>query len=345
MNYFDLEKYDFHLPSRLIAQNPAKIRDHARLFVYKVDDDEIFFDRFYNLHRFLPSSSLIVLNNTKVVPARFELFKETGGKVEVLFLFDQYEGGETIKFIANKKLVLGEKLYMENKRCLGEVVKQEKNIFSLKFSISSATLFKLLHRYGKMPIPPYIKKTSLSEKELQKRYQSVFAKKPFSIAAPTASLHFTKRVFRHLQEKKIRKVEITLHVGLGTFAPLREDNFLNEALHQEFFYISHQVEKQIASAKKNKRPIIAVGTTTVRALESFARGKSNVTDLFIYPPFEFKLVDILITNFHLPKSSLILLVDAFLQYKSAKRNIIDLYKIAIKEQFRFYSFGDAMLIL
>lgn len=342
---FDLNKYNYFLPKNLIAEKPAAIRDHSRLFVYNTKEDKITFDYFYNLNLYLPSPSLIVFNTTKVLKARLYLKKETGGKLEALFLLDQLKEDNLFPFISNRKLKIGEKLYLENGKYFGEILNQEKNIFFLKFDFKKNVFLKLLNKYGKTPIPKYIKNTPLSEKELNLKYQSIFAKHPASIAAPTASLHFTKRVLKKLSSKGIKKAEITLNVGLGTFAPLKEENFLNNKLHQEFFNISSQAVKKIITAKKKKEPIIAVGTTTVRALESFARGKINATDLFIYPPFEFKIVDILITNFHLPKSSLLLLVDAFLKYKKSKRDIVDLYKIAIEEKFRFYSFGDAMLIL
>lgn len=342
--FLNLNDYNFDLPQELIAQEPSKIRDHSRLFIYNTSEDKIIFDYFYNLHLYLPSRSLIVFNKTKVLPARIYLRKETGGKVEVLFLLDEYQGGEVISCIANKHLNRGEKLFL-NKNYFWEVIGAKENIFFLKFSFPSEKIYNLLLKFGKTPIPKYIKQTSLSEKKLRRKYQSIFAEIPSSIAAPTASLHFTNRVLKKLRLKGIKDATVILNVGLGTFMPLKEKNILTKTLHKESFFVPPSTWELVKKTKMAGNSVIAVGTTTVRTLESFALGKREKTDLFIYPPFNFRVVDILITNFHLPRSSLIVLVDAFLKHKEAKKGVIDLYKIAVEERFRFFSFGDAMLII
>ena len=198
-----------------------------------------------------------------------------------------------------------------------------------------------------MPVPLYLKRTPLKRNQLLKKYQTIFAKHEGSSAAPTASLHFTDRVFNKLRKKNIKKYFVTLHVGLGTFAPITDENLKTKKLHEEYFEIDQPVLQSIRKAKKEGKKLVAVGTTVVRTLESLARDSSpsGKTDLFIYPPYSFKTVDNLITNFHLPKSSLMMLVEAFLQYKKSKRRLFELYNIAIKNNFRFYSFGDAMLIV
>lgn len=337
------EDFDYHLPQNLIAQTPAKPRDSSKLFIYQTKTNEIFFDKFYHLDQYLPNNSFLVLNNTKVIPARLVMRRPTGGKVEVFFL----EIGENkVKIMVDRKVVIGEKLFFDQKNYL-VLIHQEKNIFSGRYDFSREKLFYLLHRYGTMPIPLYLRKTPLSKKELRKKYQTIFGKEEGSAAAPTASLHFTHRVFKKLEKKGIEKFFITLHVGLGTFAPLTEENLKEKRLHEEYYQIEKETWKEIVDFKNEEKNLVAVGTTTVRTLESALKTKelSGQTNLFIFPPFDFQMVDILITNFHLPQSSLMMLVEAFLRYKKAKKRLVELYNIAIKNQFRFYSFGDAMLIL
>jgi len=204
-----------------------------------------------------------------------------------------------------------------------------------------------------MPIPLYLKKSPLKRNELLEKYQTIFAKIQGSSAAPTASLHFTDRVFGRLDKKRIKKYFITLHVGLGTFAPITNENIKQKKLHKEYLEVDSSTLQSINRLKRKGKILVAAGTTTVRTLESISQSeiyhlRSNIyneTDLFIFPPYNFKMVDILITNFHLPKSSLMMLVEAFLQYKKSKKSLVELYKIAIKNEFRFYSFGDAMLII
>lgn len=365
----NINNYDYFLPKENLALKPAVPRDFSKLFIYDTIVDKIIFDYFYNIDKYLPKDSFIVMNDTKVVPARVEMKKESGGKVIVLFLVSEPTKQKTVKVMADRKVNIGEKLYFQNREFV-TILGQNDHIFTLKYNFSKNKLFDLLKKYGVMPIPPYLKKSSLKRDELIEKYQTIFAKKEGSSAAPTASLHFTRRVFKKLKKKGIERYFITLHVGLGTFAPITEENLKTKKLHQEYYEVSDKTFQSINRLKRKGKKLVAVGTTVVRTLESQARyrnffvsvgavsqsqgknPKKNLaslslqkTDLFIYPPYDFKMVDSLITNFHLPKSSLMMLVEAFLQFKKSKRSLVELYNIAIKNNFRFYSFGDAMLIV
>lgn len=343
------EDYDYVLPTNRIALKPAVPRDASKLFVYDTAKDSIVFDRFYNLDKYLPSDCFLVLNNTKVLPVRVIMKKETGGKAVILFLppaIPSRGGGSVISALADRKIGLGHKIFFESGDFI-KVIGQKEGIFNLKFNFAKEKLYRLLKKYGSMPVPLYLRKTPLKQKQLVKKYQTIFAKRVGSSAAPTASLHFTDRVFRKLKEKRIKKYFITLHVGLGTFAPITEENLKTKKLHEEYFEVDESVLRSIKKQKKEGKKLVAAGTTVVRTIESVALHNNIVdkTDLFIFPPYNFKMVDHLITNFHLPKSSLMMLVEAFLEQKKSKRSLIDLYNIAIKNGFRLYSFGDAMLII
>jgi S-adenosylmethionine:tRNA ribosyltransferase-isomerase len=330
----DPERYNFDLPEKLIAKEPASPRDTARLLVYKRKEDKIYWDKFLNLGKYLPKNCVLVFNQTKVIPARLFLNKETGGKVEILYLNQK---NNLIEVLANRELKIGSGLFLNNKKIF-KVIKQDKNIYCLKLSLRQNVL-EIFEKYGAMPIPPYIKGSRLSERELRDKYQTVFAKKIGSSAAPTASLHFTKRLLRKLKDLKIEIRFLTLHVGLGTFAPLTEENLKTGRLHEEDYEIDQGTFSFLNKAKIQNRPIIAVGTTVARALES---GRSSgKTDLFISEGYEFKMIDGLITNFHLPKSSLLMLVSAFM----GRANALRCYNQAIQKKLKFYSFGDGMLII
>lgn len=336
-------EYRYDLPDRLIAQYPANPRDTSKLLVYDTKNNKIIIDTFKNVTTYLPPSTTLTLNDAKVVPARVTLFKETGGKIVVLFLINEWISTKQgpIPCFLDRKGRVGEKLYFSDKSFV-TIQKQDKELFYLSWEGKPDDLLKKLDSYGTMPIPPYIKHTPLSRGELLEKYQTTFARSPGSSAAPTASLHFTPEVFNSLEQKGIKTQYITLHVGLGTFAPLTEENIRTKTLHHEWY----EVPPHFTEATQGK-DITAVGTTVVRTLESVALGKPLIgeTNLFISPPFEFKVVNHLITNFHLPGSSLMMLVDAFLASKGAKKRILELYKYAIENEFRFYSFGDVMLIL
>lgn len=347
-----LSNYEFTLPEQLIATEPASPRDSSRLFVYDSKQDEVVHDTFFHLDRYLPKNSLLVFNNTKVVPARLWLRKKTGGKIQVLLMMNEFRSGDSlIKGIVDRTFTTGITLYFQSGATLTSVA-QDEQFFFFQPSVGHDELWKLLFQEGVTPIPPYIKGTTLSEETLREKYQSILAKHPASVAAPTASLHFTPRLLSKLSERHIARTEVTLHVGAGTFSPLTEESFLSKKLFTEYYHIDVHSATQINKQRQNGHPVISVGTTTVRTLESAAalHGDSTIhsgdgsTNIFIHPPYPFKVTDALITNFHVPRSSLILLVDAFLKHKKARRNILDLYNIAVSEKYRFYSFGDGMLI-
>jgi len=406
----NLDDYDYFLPKKNLALEPSVPRDSSKLLIYDTTVDKIIFDHFYNLDKYLPKDSFMVLNNTKVLPARVTMKKENGGKIIILFLVNELGGPEVdqrslqggyikrVKALADRKVNIGEYLFFDQENFL-TVIGQKEHIFELEFNFSREHLFALLKKYGTMPIPPYLKKSSLTKNQLLNKYQTIFARAPdgarhsqasngtwlASVAAPTASLHFTDEVFKKLDKKDIRRLFVTLHVGLGTFAPITNENIKLKKLHEEYYEVEEKTIQCIETLKQEGKKLVAVGTTVVRTLESIkkltdhelrifeGRGKHdfftfegtptksevrlscdknyvtepiiNKADLFIFPPYDFKMVDALITNFHLPKSSLTMLVEAFLQYRAAKKNLVDLYNIAIKNNFRFYSFGDAMLIV
>lgn len=338
---------DFNLPSNLISKKPASPRDSSRLFVYDTKKDEIMFDKFRNIGKYLPSKSILVFNNTKVLPARLHLTKDSGGKVEVLLLINESDG-DLIKAIADRQLTVGTALSYKQRK-LFEVIKQDEQFFFLKPLFPKANLSKILMKIGETPLPPYMGRKPLKESDARKKYQTVFAKYAGSVAAPTASLHFTKNLISKLKKIGIKSSNVLLHVGMGTFSSIDESNFSKNKLHVEPYEVSKSSLQNILNAKKKGYSIIPVGTTSTRVLETIARDnyrnlKGN-TDIFIFNKFKFQLTDSLITNFHTPKSSLVLLVDAYLKHKNAKRSVLDLYKIAIENNFKFYSFGDSMLII
>ncbi len=377
----NFDNYDYLLPEKNLALEPAIPRDSSKLFVYDTKKDLIISDYFYNLDKYLPKDSFLVLNNTKVLPARVTLLRQgyggqAKGKVVILFLVNEIKVN-IVPVIVDRKINVGEFLYFDKENYL-KVISQKENIFDLKFDFSREHLFSLLKKYGTMPIPPYLKKSSLSRDKLIEKYQAIFARAPVgarlaSAAAPTASLHFTDQVFKKLDKKGIERLFVTLHIGLGTFAPITDENIKQKKLHQEYFEVDEETLRCIHTSKQEGKKLVAVGTTVVRTLESEARyrkffdGKHKTaknlvsslhkTSLFIFPPYDFKMVDVLITNFHLPKSSLMMLVEAFLQFKykgappssrlrrARKKSLVELYNVAIKNNFRFYSFGDAMIIL
>jgi S-adenosylmethionine:tRNA ribosyltransferase-isomerase len=336
--------YWYDLPERLIAQKPAEPRDSSKLLIYDTAENKIIIDKFYNLTTYLPPSTTLTLNDAKVVPARVTLTKETGGKLVVLFLINEWIINPIgpIPCFFDRKSRVGDRLYFNDKSYV-TVQSQNEAIFYVAWEGAPEEILKKLDLFGTMPIPPYIKHSPLSRDQLLEKYQTVFAKKAGSSAAPTASLHFTSRVFNSLKEKGVKTQYITLHVGLGTFAPLTAENIRTKTLHKEWYEVPESLT--IGS------DITAVGTTVARTLESIARFEPGdrrrsmgETDLFISPPYEFKIVNRMITNFHLPGSSLMMMVDAFLEHKKAKKRLLELYAFAIQNEFRFYSFGDSMLI-
>lgn len=347
-----LKLYDFKFPAELVAAKPAIPRDSAKLLIYNRKTKNVFFDVFKNLFKYLPKNSVLVLNDTKVLPARLVVRKEIiklgrmqmgGGMARILYIGQR---GGLLEFLCDRNLDIGSKVSINSK--IYFIIKEKKDgHYFLKPSFDINKIFDVLEKYGITPIPPYIKNISLSEKQLRKEYQTIFAERRGSVAAPTASLHFTKNLLLKLKKAGIKIVFTTLHVNLGTFAPLSEDLFNKSKLHSEYYEISNKSADVLNQAKKNKQPIIAVGTTVVRTLESASHKKGVLkklngnTDIFIKEGYRFKFVDSLITNFHVPKSSLLMLVAAF----AGRKNIMSLYKKAINNKFRLFSFGDGMLIL
>lgn len=336
-----LEKYDYSLPERFIAQSPASPRDSAKLLIYNRRTDNIETDTFKNLVKYLPENSVLVFNNTKVIPARLHVKKHTGGNVEILFL-EQNEN--SIKVLANKKLDKDSTLYLDE-HITFKVLEKIENEYVLLPSFPIQDLFSVLDTHGTTPIPPYIKHNSQNEKTLRKEYQTVFAKDAGSVAAPTASLHFTNNLMKEVEKAGHSIYFVTLHVNLGTFSKLTEKHVDEGRLHKEYFEIDGKTLQALNAEKENGKNIIAVGTTVVRTLESSVNKKllqkeSGTTDLFITEDYTLKFVDSVITNFHVPKSSLLMLIASFI----GRKKLLELYSFAQKNNFRFFSFGDGMLI-
>lgn len=340
-----LNQKDFYysLPETLIANKPELKRDHCRLLSLNKKTKEINHFKFFDLKKILGSNDVLVLNKSKVFPARLFGQKVTGGKFEILLLH-QIDSFSWLA-ISKPRLTLNQKLLFGH-NLTGQVVKSNKisGEIEIKFNQKHATFLQTLDKIGHTPLPPYISSKE-SESKIRKEYQTVYAKETGSAAAPTAGLHFTKKLILDLKKKGIQIEYITLHVGLGTFQNLRPENINTKTLHQEFYEIDIATAKRLNLAKEQGKRIIAVGTTSVRTLESAIKNSQlksgkNSTQIFIYPPYKFKFVDALITNFHLPESSLLMLVSAF----AGKKNILKAYQEAIDKEYRFFSFGDAMFI-
>ena len=336
-----LNKYDYPFPPESIANRPAHPRDSAKLLVYDRKTKAVDFDTFKNLGKYLPAGSVLVLNDTKVLPARLPLKKETGGIVKILYL---ETSGKNIKALSPKKLRAGEKLFLSNGKYFTTVDIRDGE-YLLRPSFGAKDIYSVLKKYGKTPLPPYIKNVPLTEIKIREEYQTVFARVLGSVAAPTASLHFTRGLLRDLKKLGIKIAYVTLHVGLGTFASLTEENLKSGKLHAEYYEISPKTASALNDAKKNGKRIIPVGTTALRTLESACVGGklkrfSGETELFIKEGDKLKFVDGLITNFHVPRSSLLMLVSALL----GRKKLFELYRLAIKKKFRLFSFGDGMLV-
>ncbi len=335
-----LEQFNYHLPIDLIAQEPVRPRDHSRLMILERGKKMITHDYFYNINKYIEHNSVLVANNSKVIPARLNGKKPTNGKVEVLLLKElKNDCWEIIlkgKGRINLKITFNKKLFGILEKRLSE------QTWIMKFKILQGDLQKELKRAGKTPTPPYIKrKSNLHE------YQTIYAQRPGSAAAPTAGFHFTKKIIQELKTAGVDMHFVTLHVGLGTFQPVRTQNIKNHKMHSEWGEIKKPIVQLLNKAKKEQKKIIAVGTTSCRVLETFSSNRhilkteAKSIQTFIYPGYKFKFIDGLITNFHLPKSTLLMLVSAF----AGQELISQAYAEAIKEKYRFYSFGDAMLII
>lgn len=334
--------FAFNLPEKLIAQYPCSMRSESRLLCLKKNSGNIVHRQFIDLPNLLFYKDLLVFNDTRVISARLFATKATGGKVEVLIerILDKHRVLAHLKF--SKPPKSGSKLILSDNYAV-EVLGKNNDLFELHF-LSDDHILDILDKIGHIPLPPYIERAD--ETIDKERYQTVFAKHKGAVAAPTAGLHFDELLLTKLKDKGIQTAFITLHVGAGTFQPVRVDKIKDHKMHSEYIEVSEEVCEQIKNTKQQGGRVIAVGTTVVRSLETAAR-QGNIapfngeTDIFIYPGFEFHCVDALITNFHLPKSTLLMLVSAFAGFD----NIMQAYKEAIKRRYRFFSYGDAMLIL
>jgi S-adenosylmethionine:tRNA ribosyltransferase-isomerase len=349
LNEYDISRYDYELPPERIAQRPAEPRDASRLMVVHRADGKVVHAVFRDLGRFLRAGDLLVLNNTRVFPARTIGMRSTGGKVEVFFLRDLGQGLWEAMIRAHGKPKSGEYLQLEDGRL---VVKLAEKTPSGQWTVlvpRQADLLKTLQEVGRTPLPPYVRRSEdrSLETDDRERYQTVYARQSGAVAAPTAGLHFTEALLQALREGGIGTAEITLHVGLGTFQPIKVDDLRRHRMHAEIFSIDADAAARIAEAKRAGGRIIAVGTTSCRALETAAalpqgfgpfQGESR---LYVYPPYAFKMTDALLTNFHLPRSTLLLLVAAF----AGRERILGAYEEAKRLGYRFYSYGDAMLIV
>ena len=338
------KKSDFYyeLPPELIAQTPATPRDSSRLFVYDRGTGEVQHKIFRDITAFLKAGDVLVINNTKVLPARMYAQTEHGGAVEILLLKRLDKDVWEVLAKPGKKCAVGKTFKVSDKLSFTVEGITDSGERIIRF-IYDGVFENILEEVGSMPLPPYIKE-KLKDKN---RYQTVYAKTDGSAAAPTAGLHFTPELLEKIRGMGVEIVEVLLHVGLGTFRPVKEEIITDHKMHGEYYEVTEEAAKKINEAKAEGRRVIAVGTTSVRTLESASpeRGKiaygSGETHIFIYPPYEFKIVDALITNFHLPESTLVMLVSAL----CGREKILELYNTAVREKYRFFSFGDAMLIL
>ena len=346
---YKISHYDYTIPKHLIAQHPTAKRDESRLLVLHRKSTRIEHRKFYDIIEYLNCGDVLVLNDTKVAPARIIGYRTTGGRVEGLIIKEILENTWEILLQSNHGLKENESLCFGNNTVIGRLVcRNDTGSWTIKFE-DRRKFIEMLENSGRMPLPPYIKRDpedKSSGTDDEERYQTIYAKKMGAIAAPTAGLHFTESILQELTNKGIKIVYITLHVGLGTFKTIKEEDFRQHTIHKEFYNIPEAAIVTINKAKSLGKRIIATGTTTCRVLETLARNhtskrSSGWTDLFIYPPYKFKLTDSLITNFHLQRSTLILLVSAF----AGGENIASSYEEAISLGYRFYSYGDCMLIL
>lgn len=339
----NLNYYDFDLPEELIAQSPEEKRDHSRLMLVNREDGSVEHRHFYDIVDVLRSGDVLVRNNSKVIPARLIGVKEqTGARVEVLLLKDL--GDRVWECLCGNAKVIKKGTFVSfgDGKLRGECVEVlDEGIRRIRL-IYEGIFFEILDQLGKMPLPPYIHRQC----EDNSRYQTVYARVEGSAAAPTAGFHFTEELLEKIEKKGVTIVDITLHIGLGTFRPVKTDNIKNHAMHSEVYEITEEAAESLNRAKAEGRRIIAVGTTSTRTLESCMRkyGKflavRESTSIFIYPGYSFSAIDGLITNFHLPKSTLIMLVSAFAGHDL----ILKAYRTAVKERYRFFSFGDSMFI-
>ena len=336
-----LSDFDYYLPEELIAQHPSKVRDQSRLLVLHKNTGEIEHKHFFDIIDYLHPGDVIVRNNSKVIPARlYGTKKETGAKVEVLILSINSDICECL--CGNAKAIKVGTIIEFSDKLYGECIQRKEEgirVFQMHYE---GIFLEILNEVGLMPVPPYIHE----KLEDNDRYNNVYAKINGSAACPTAGLHFTHELDEKLRQKGIEILEVTLHVGLGTFKPVKEDNIEDHNMHYEFYSMSQEVADKLNEAKKQGRRIISVGTTSTRTMETIMakhgefKECSGKTNIFIYPPYDFKAIDCQVTNFHLPKSTLIMMIAAF----TSREMILNTYKIAVENKYRFFSFGDSMFI-
>ncbi|PKR79103.1 tRNA preQ1(34) S-adenosylmethionine ribosyltransferase-isomerase QueA [Halalkalibacillus sediminis] len=341
----NVNDFDFDLPEELIAQTPLKDRAASKLMVIDRDKGSVENKQFPSVVDYLNPGDCLVLNNTKVLPARLLGEKEeTKGKVEMLLLHQTGEDEWEALVKPAKKIKVGTRVSFGDGLLTAECTEiRDQGLRIVKFEYDGIFL-EVLDQLGEMPLPPYIKE-QLDDRD---RYQTVYAKEVGSAAAPTAGLHFTDEILERIRAKGIKIAYLTLHVGLGTFRPVQVDDVEEHDMHSEFYQLDQETADLLNDVKQNGNSVVAVGTTSVRTLETIARdeqgkfkGSSGWTDIFIYPPYRFQAIDAMITNFHLPKSTLIMLVSAF----ASKELILRAYEEAVRDRYRFFSFGDAMIIL
>ncbi len=367
-----IDQFTYHLPKELIAQHPISPRDHSRLLVLDRQSRKITHHHFYDLPNILTTNdqklkAVLVRNNTKVIPARIFGTKTTGGHVEILLTQRKSlnQQGEIWECLTKPGLKENQKVTFENSDLMAECIQITGYTRLIQFNKSATDLFNELHIIGHTPIPPYITWGKEDEQSLRKLYQTTYAKHQGSAAAPTAGLHFTPELDQKLIEAGVQIEEVTLHVGLGTFLPVKEKDITQHHMHSEVFEIKPKVADRLNKAKQEGKKIVAVGTTTTRVLESCVNEENLLkapstdasqcvsTDIYIYPKYKFNFIDALITNFHLPESTLLMLVSAIVSQPNTNHDFKDFisspigkaYTEAIKEKYRFYSFGDAMLII
>ncbi|MDD7333033.1 MAG: tRNA preQ1(34) S-adenosylmethionine ribosyltransferase-isomerase QueA [Lachnospiraceae bacterium] len=339
----DVKDFDYELPEELIAQDPLEDRSSSRLMVLDRKTGDVEHRHFRDILDYLNPGDCLVINNTKVIPARLYGAKEdTQAKIEVLLLKRKENDVWETLVKPGKKAKPGTRIVFGDGLLVGEVIDVVEEGNRLIQFHYDGIFEEILDQLGQMPLPPYITH-QLQDKN---RYQTVYAKYDGSAAAPTAGLHFTKELLSAVKEKGVDIAEVTLHVGLGTFRPVKVENVLDHHMHSEFYMVSAEAAEKINHAKESGHRVISVGTTSTRTLESAAdesgrlKETSGWTEIFIYPGYQFKVIDALITNFHLPQSTLVMLVSAL----AGREHVLDAYKLAVQEKYRFFSFGDAMLI-
>ena len=343
-----LSSYDYKLPQSLIAQHPAPKRDQSRMLFLERKSGKISNRNFTEIVSLLPESSCLVINNTKVLPARIPGKRQSGGKIEALLIEENNNGDWSAIVRKAGRIKQGERLEFCDGKLLAKAKERlEEGEWLLEFE-ETERLKERLEDVGLPPLPPYIERRNASDLQNTKdreRYQTCFATEPGAIAAPTAGLHFTPEILTEIENRGIDILEVTLHVGLGTFSSIDQEDIRKHKMHAEFFSVSSQTLRQLQVYQNNNKQMINVGTTSVRVLETLARQNfqesSGWTDIFIYPPCKFKMTDGLLTNFHLPKSTLMLLVSAF----CGRDLLLSAYQHAVAEKYRFFSYGDCMLIL